>query len=116
MAWGHSTGKHSVTPYYNLHADFIDTLHDHGLEQIVSHKTREDNTLDLLITNNPSSCRNVIVKPGISDHEVVLASLDVNIPRINQVNRKIPLLNQSWAGVLWMYLITSTSTFHHGST
>ena len=83
------------TPYYNLHADFIDTLHDHGLEQVVYHKTREDNTLDLLITNNPSSCRNVIVKPGISDHDVVLASLDVNIPRINQVRRKIPLFNKA---------------------
>ena len=83
------------TPYYNLHADFIDTLHDHGLEQVVYHKTREDNTLDLLVTNNPSSCRNVIVKPGISDHDVVLASLDVNIPRINQVRRKIPLFNKA---------------------
>ena len=61
----------------------------------LSPTTREDNTLDLLITNNPSSSINVIVKPGISDHEVVLASLDVNIPRINQVRRKMPLFNKA---------------------
>ena len=74
IKWPEATIQPS-TPYYNLHADFIDTLHDHGLEQVVTQRTREDNTLDLLITNNPSSCKNVTVKPGISDHEIVLTLL-----------------------------------------
>ena len=26
------------TPYYHLHADLIDTFHDHGLEQVVAQK------------------------------------------------------------------------------
>ena len=34
---------------------FLDTLLDHGLSQIVTFPTRQQNTLDIFITNCPTS-------------------------------------------------------------
>lgn len=37
-----------------LHHAFIDMLNDCGLEQLVEEPTRQENTLDLIITNSPN--------------------------------------------------------------
>ena len=54
-----------------LHTSFVDLLHDLGMEQLVKTGTRENNTLDLVITNTPLLVPRLEVAPGISDHCVV---------------------------------------------
>ena len=38
-------------PNKRLHDDFLDTLNDFGLEQVVKVPTRDNHTLDLIATN-----------------------------------------------------------------
>ena len=37
----------------NLHTDFMDVLNNHALTQLVKEPTRQQNTLDLILTNHP---------------------------------------------------------------
>ena len=57
--------------------------------------TREDNILDLFLTNNPSLVSNVQSIPGISDHSAVLADLEIKGSSNNQKPTKIPLWNKT---------------------
>jgi hypothetical protein len=51
----------------------------------------EKNTLDLVITNNPSRFTRVETIPGISNHEIVFSELDITVQKISQKPRTIPL-------------------------
>jgi Reverse transcriptase (RNA-dependent DNA polymerase)/Endonuclease-reverse transcriptase len=61
--------------------NFINILNEYGLEQLVefptrfSDKTKKGNILDLMFTNNTSIVQNASVEAGISDHELVVASV-----------------------------------------
>ena len=57
--------------------EFINLLNDSGLTQLVTKPTRLENTLDLMITNNPTRVNRTEILPGISDHEIVLCELDI---------------------------------------
>ena len=50
---------------------FLDILVDHGLTQVIDQPTRGDNTLDLLVMNNPTLVNRTEILPGISDHNIV---------------------------------------------
>jgi len=85
----------ATAPYKGLHSEFLATIHDHGLEQMVCDPTRDGNILDLLLTNDPMSCIKTEVIPGISDHEAILTSLDVKVKRITQAKRQIPQFSKA---------------------
>ncbi|MCG8032702.1 MAG: reverse transcriptase domain-containing protein [Candidatus Thiodiazotropha taylori] len=51
--------------------DFISTLDDNCLTQMVQEPTRENNILDLFLTNSPTLVDSLSVVPGISDHQAV---------------------------------------------
>ena len=50
---------------------FLDLTNDFGLCQIVTEPTRQDNTLDLFLTSNPTLIQRVNILPGLEDHDVV---------------------------------------------
>ena len=50
---------------------FFDTLVNTGLQQIVNFPTRNNNTLDVVLTNSPSFARQCVEMPGLSDHDIV---------------------------------------------
>ena len=52
----------------------------HALAQIHNEPTREDNILDLLITNKPSLIKTYHIVPGISDHCAVMTELILTHP------------------------------------
>ena len=66
------------TQYKQLHKDFLDALHENGLEQIITEPTHiHGNTLDLICTNNPNYVMETdVVVPGLSDHYLITAVLD----------------------------------------
>ena len=77
------------------HKEFINLLNDNGLTQLVTKPTRLHNTLDLMITNNPTRVNRTEILPGISDHEIVLCELDI-IPATNKlIKRSIPLYRKA---------------------
>jgi len=97
--WHTMTLKPCAT-YTGLHNLFIDMLHDNGLEQLVMEPTRQGNTLDLLLTNNPELVARTEVIPGISDHCIPYCELSTRATKIKQKPRKIPLYNDAdWEGM-----------------
>jgi hypothetical protein len=75
--WPTSTLK-PRSPSPRLHQDFMNIVNDHGLEQLVQEPTREDNTLDLFLTNCPQLVLRVEVVPGLSDHDIPYCEFNVH--------------------------------------
>ena len=65
-----------------------------GMEQLVKEPTREDNILDLVVTNTPQLIPRLEIMPGLGDHDIVyfeyIAKLDHNIrkPRPVKIYKK----------------------------
>ena len=78
-----------------LHNKFQDMLHDHGLAQIVEDTTRDRNTLDLICTNLPGKINKTEVIPGISDHCIPTAEVDVRPIKRQQKPRRIHLYKKA---------------------
>ena len=79
----------------NSHLQIVDLLDDHALSQHVIEPTRLKNTLDLFITNNAFMVKSVQIIPGLSDHGIVQAEIDIK-PIINQQKpRKVPLYKKA---------------------
>ena len=86
--------------YPTLTYQSIDLLDDLSLIQLVTIPTRGNNTLDLVITNNPSIVTACRVIPGVSDHDTVLTEINIKPLRNRQTPRKIPLYTKAnWEGL-----------------
>ncbi|XP_072043026.1 uncharacterized protein [Amphiura filiformis] len=67
----------------------LELMENNGLEQLVNLPTREENFLDLLFTSNSSLVNNITTKPGVSDHNIVIAEVQLNTRRRKLPPRKI---------------------------
>ena len=59
---------------HSISYSFLDTLANTGLQQIVNFNTRNNNTLDVVLTNYPSLVKQCVGMPGLSDHNIVETS------------------------------------------
>ena len=59
-----------------INETFLQIVNDLNLEQLVNFPTRNENYLDLILTNNPSLVTCIDDLPGISDHTSI-ASIDI---------------------------------------
>ena len=75
--------------------DFINLLDDNNLIQMVSEPTRQDNTLDLFLTNNDSLVSKVTILPGISDHDIVSCMVRFKPVILKQVPRVMLLYRKA---------------------
>jgi hypothetical protein len=66
---------------------------DHGMSQIVENPTRGDNTLELIVVNNPTLVNRTEVLPGIADYDAVFAEIDISPKCYKQAKWRIPLYN-----------------------
>ena len=78
-----------------MHYQFGDILDDKSLVQLLEEPTRQQNTLDLVITNQPTTIRDVSIVPGVSDHDCPFITLDLKPVRHKQTPRKIPLYKRA---------------------
>ena len=69
----------------------LEIIDEHGLTQLVKEPTRDDNILDLVLTNSVNIINNVKVIPGISDHDMVLFEVNLACRGKKPVRRKIGL-------------------------
>lgn len=72
------------------HYQLSEILDDNGLTQLVEDPTRNQNTQDLLITNNPTKITRTDVIPGISDHDAVYTEIDIRPVKHYQTPRNTP--------------------------
>ena len=87
-------------PYVEQHRKLLKLIQDHGMEQMVKEPTREDNILDLVISNHPHNIPRIEVAPGLSDHRIVFFEYTATPPRIRQPPRLIPLYEKAdWIGI-----------------
>lgn len=78
-----------------VHNRFAEVLDDHGLVQLVEEPTRNNNTLDLMLTNFPAKVLRIEVLPGVADHDAVFAEVDTRPVTNHQKPRKIPLYKKA---------------------
>ena len=73
------------------HQDLLDLIANHSLTQIVDKPTRNDNTLDLIITNYPSIVDNLeTIQPiGETDHDILSLKITVTLRRCKNKPRQI---------------------------
>ena len=78
-------------PNQQAYLDFVSTIDDNCLTQMVCEPTREGNILDLFLTNSPTLVDSVNVVPGIADHPAVMGVVRLR-PTIQKVKpRKVHL-------------------------
>jgi hypothetical protein len=78
-----------------IHQYCIDHITDRGLVQLVNQPTRGENTLDLLLTNKPSTIYRTEVCPGISDHDIVYAEATTTPLKEHQTPRNVYLFKKA---------------------
>jgi hypothetical protein len=92
--WKENTLKpNSTAP--NLHTDFMDVLNNNALIKLVEEPTRQQNTLDLILTNHPGKVIRTDTIPGISNHDIVYTKFDLRPVKLQQKPRTIPLYNKA---------------------
>ena len=78
--WNTAT-KSPGAPDHQIQQDLIDLTAAAQVTQIHDEPTRGDNTLDLVLTTNPSLLKSTASVPGISDHEAVVTDFDTQPQR-----------------------------------
>jgi len=78
-----------------LHHQFLDTLADLGLEQVIEQPTRGENTLDLMCISHPNLVPRTETMPGVSDHCIVYLELQLSAVQERQVQRPMPCYNKA---------------------
>ena len=71
-------------PNRRVQSQLLEIVQDHFLSEVVNIHTREDKTLDLLLTNSPSPVNRVKGMPpiGKADHDIVYVEYDIKAKRI----------------------------------
>ena len=73
----------------------LDFVADSGLTQIVHSPTRENNILDIFLTNRPSLISDCHTLSGISNHEIVFINSYISAKIQRPIQRKILLWNKA---------------------
>ena len=74
---------------YSISYSFLDTIANTGLQQIVNFTTRNNNTLDVVLTSHPSMAKQCVGMPGLSDHDIVFVETSSRAFRDKPARRKI---------------------------
>ena len=79
-----------------IEQEFIDTINDNQLQQIIDIPTRGENILDLAFIEDVSAVQDYYTLPplGNSDHQIVAVELKCLIPRVTRAPRKIYLYSK----------------------
>ena len=76
-----------------INENLLQSAENYGLEQIVDFPTRDNNVLDVFLTNRPSLIQSCKPLTGVSDHEIVWVDSDVSVKYQRPIKRKIWLLS-----------------------
>ena len=84
-------------PQRRVQSQLLEIVQDHCLSQVVNFHTREDKTLDLLLTNSPSPVKRVNGMPpiGKAGHDIVCTEYDIKAKRIQHAPPKIYLYKRA---------------------
>ena len=92
--WDNYSVKPNPQYGYQVNQMMLDIAEEHGLQQTVHEPTRLDSILDLLFTTYPDLVKNVHVSPGMSDHRVVTAEVNIKPKPHKKPPRKVYLFEK----------------------
>ena len=94
--WSNECPKRSCK-LKTMYDDFLENLTNFNLEQIVKIPTRNDNVLDLSLSNQPGKVHTTKTLPslGSSDHDIVFHEISMPIGRPLQPKRNIKLFGKA---------------------
>ena len=97
FTWDHEhvPSMKSGSDFPSNYETFVNLLDDFSLVQMVNEPTRGENVLDLFLTSNHTLVNEVKVSPGIADHDIVVASINIKPNISKQVPRKVPLFKKA---------------------
>ncbi|MES9904902.1 MAG: reverse transcriptase family protein [Sedimenticola sp.] len=100
-------------PKVNTQRQLVDIVQEHSLSQVINIPTRQDKTLDILLTNNPAPVTRVRGMPpiGKSDHDIVFTEYDIKAKRVRQTPRKILLYRRADMDGLRNHIRTFSANF-----
>ena len=85
------------TKHQKNHYNLTTTLEDTGLCQLIKTPTRNDNILDLMITNFHNQVPRTEILPDISDHDIVFLEFIIAPKKLKQKHRQVPIYkNANW--------------------
>jgi len=93
IVWSEGFGHVKSNPSYDITVNYS-LASDYHLEQLMHENTRQNHILDLVFSTNPANISNVRVVLGISDHEAISFSFDLNPLMYEKAERKVYLYNQ----------------------
>ena len=84
IEWASETLK--STRVYNTGVSYkmLGITRDNYISQVNFQPTRHGNILDLLFVTNPDLVKEIHTSPGMSDHDIVIADIDIKA----KINRK----------------------------
>ena len=82
-------------------------MQNYPLVQMQKQPTRNENNLDLFLTNNESLVKSTSIIPGISDHEIVIIDSIIRPKIAKAAKRKI----YKWYSVDWIEIDENLSQF-----
>ncbi|KAK3105404.1 hypothetical protein FSP39_024449 [Pinctada imbricata] len=71
-----------------INQSFIDTISDICCQQIVDFPTRNNNILDIFLSNRPSLISKAVAIPGLRDHNIVLVDSSIR-PQLHRPIRRL---------------------------
>ena len=80
---------------FDFYRKCLEAFDDCLLEQMVTLPTRAQNILDLFLPTNLTLIDKTSVLPGLSDHDIILADVNVKPKTIKQVSRNIYLYKKA---------------------
>ena len=100
-------------PKRQVQNQLIDIVQEHCLSQVVDIPTRQERTLDILLTKNPTQVTRVKRIPpiGRADHNIVLVEYDIKAKRIPHSPRKVFLYKQADMQGLKDHMLTFADCF-----
>ena len=89
----------NIRPSPTEGGNFLNTIDDFSLEQLVTENTRfgknSQNLLDLVLTNFPGQVSNLHVGYQLSDHCIITFNLDIQINQLDKQKRKIRIYSKA---------------------
>ncbi|CAC5407482.1 unnamed protein product [Mytilus coruscus] len=76
--WDNNTVK-SGKAQVKHHQELLELIEEFGMEQLQLKASRENNILDLFLTNHPSLVKSCNTLPGISDHNMIVLDTDLKL-------------------------------------
>ena len=113
IAWIDGYGTIRPNPAYGFEINnlFLSIIDDNNLEQLVHKPTRIKNIFDLIFSSYPALVSDLSAIPGISDHDAVLFSFNVEGIITNNPRHYIYLYQKADLGDISNYMKTFLDTF-----